>query len=155
MSHTGMACIVHGMRRAGVACALAGVLSLAAAPALAGYSSSDPVDHSSDPRLEGLTVKPRRICDRRSRNCHKTKAAITYTLSEDARVTGGIDPVGEPAGRLNRDVEVAGKQGTNSIRVRGPRFQPGVYKVTLSAEDEEGNESDAATAFFRVRHARR
>jgi hypothetical protein len=150
-----MACIVHGMRRAGVACALAGVLSLAVAPALAGYSSSDPVDHSSDPRLDGLTVKPRRICDRRTFKCRKVHAAINYTLSEDARVAGGIDPVGEPAGRTGRDIEVAGKQGANSIRVSGRRYQPGVYRVTLSAEDEEGNESDAATAFFRVRHARR
>jgi plastocyanin len=120
-----------------------------------GMSGTIVVDANADPVLEGLTVKPRRICTKRTRRCKKVRAAITWSLSEDARVTGGIDPVGAPAGRRSRDIEVAGKQGANSIAISGRRYQPGVYKVTLSAEDEDGNESDAVTTNFRVKRARR
>jgi plastocyanin len=119
-----------------------------------GMSGTIVVEAGAEPRLEGVAVTPRRICSRRTRKCRKVKAAIQYTLSEDARVTGGIDPVGEPAGRKSRDIEVAGKQGPNSIRVSGRRFKPGLYKVTLNAEDLDGNESEPASAFFRVKRAR-
>ena len=120
-----------------------------------GMSGTIIVDANADPVLEGLAVKPRRICNKRTRKCRKVRAVITWSLSEDARVTGAIDPVGEPAGRRSRDIEVAGKQGANSIPISGRRWQPGVYKVTLSAEDVDGNESDASSVNFRVKRARR
>ena len=120
-----------------------------------GMSGTVVVDAAADPQLAALAVTPRRICNKRTRKCRKTRGAITFTLSEDARVSGGIDPIGEPAGRASKDIEVAGKQGPNSIRVLGKRYKPGVYRVTLSAEDVDGNESDPASVFFRVKRARR
>jgi plastocyanin len=120
-----------------------------------GMSGTIVVEAGAAPRLKKLTVTPRRICNKRTRKCRKVRATIAYTLSEDARVTGGIDPVGKPEGRRSRDIEVAGKKGANSLTISGRRWQPGRYKVTLGAEDKDGNESDAATAFFRVTRARR
>ena len=120
-----------------------------------GMSGTIVIEAGVEPRISGLRVSPRRICKKKTRKCRKVRAKIRYTLSEDARVTGAIDPVGNPAGRKSRDIEVAGKQGANSLSVSGKRWQPGLYKVTLSAEDEDGNESDAAGAFFRVKRARR
>jgi plastocyanin len=120
-----------------------------------GMSGTIVVEEGAAPRLKDLTVAPRRICNRRTRKCRTTSTAIRYTLSEAARVTGGIDPVGSPAGKTVRDIEVRGKKGANTIRVYGRRFKPGLYKVTLGAEDVDGNESDSATAYFRVKRARR
>jgi plastocyanin len=120
-----------------------------------GMSGTIVVEAGAAPRLGGLTVAPRRICNRRTRKCHRTGAAIRYKLSEDARVTGAIELVANPPGRTVRDIEVHGKKGANSIRVSGSRFKPGLYKVTLGAEDVDGNESDPATAYFRVKRARR
>jgi hypothetical protein len=34
-------------------------------------------------------------------------------------------------------------------------LRAGLWKVTLGAEDEDGNESDAVTTYFRVVRARR
>jgi plastocyanin len=107
------------------------------------------------PRLDRLTVTPRRICTRQVHGCPTTRAVVTFVLSEDAHVAGGVDPVGGRAGRAGADLDLDGKRGTNSIRLSGRRLQPGTYRVTLSAEDENGNESDAAMAYFRVKRARR
>jgi plastocyanin len=120
-----------------------------------GMSGTITVAEGADPRLEGLSVKPRRICDRRTRRCRTTKATVRFTLSEDARVAGGIDPVGAPAGRSGRDVELDGKAGANSFRVLGKRYRPGLYRITLAAEDADGNESDPVFVHFRVKPGRR
>jgi hypothetical protein len=119
-----------------------------------GMSGTIVVQTGAEPRLSALSVAPRRICDRRTRRCRRVRAAIRYKLSEDARVTGGIDPIGAPAGRAARDIEVAGKRGANVIRLSGRKFTPGAYRVVLSAEDVDGNESDAVSAYFRVKRAR-
>jgi plastocyanin len=116
-----------------------------------GMSGTVVVEQGADPRLTELRVTPRRVCNRRTRRCRRVRAAIRYRLSEDARVSGGIDPVGKPLGRSPHDVSLAGKRGANVIPVRGRALKRGVWKVTLSAEDCDGNESDALSAFFRVR----
>lgn len=120
-----------------------------------GMSGTIVVEAGADPVLDGLAVKPRKICNRRTRKCKRVAARIVYRLSEDARVSGGIDPVGGKKGRRSRDISVAGEKGKNSIKISGRRWQPGLYAVTLSAEDEDGNESDASTVHFRVKRARR
>ena len=121
-----------------------------------GMSGTIIVQAGANPVLTNLRVRPRRICNRRTRRCRRARGAIVFTLSENARVAGGIDPVGEPAGRRSRALELEdGEQGENRIRVRGRRFAPGRYRVTLQAEDADGNESDPMTATFRIRKARR
>jgi plastocyanin len=120
-----------------------------------GMSGTIIVEENVQPKLTDMRVKPAKICSRKTRKCRKAKGRIRFTLSEDARVFGGIDPVGAPAGRKGADLEMEGKQGPNSILVRGRKFKPGRYKVTLAAEDTDGNDSDVSTAFFRVKRARR
>ena len=121
-----------------------------------GMSGTIKVEAGAAPRLTKLKVTPRQICSKRTSKCRKVGAVISYKLSERARVTGGIDPVGKPSGRRSRDLEVeVAKRGANSLRISGTKWQPGRYKVTLSAEDQDGNESNPATAFFRVQRARR
>jgi plastocyanin len=120
-----------------------------------GMSGTIVIEAGAAPRLQKLTVTPRRVCNRRTRKCRQTGAVVRFTLSENARVTGGIDPVGGRAGRRGRDLELKGKQGANSFRVSGKKLDPGLYKVTLSAEDQDGNESDPAVAYLRVKRAKR
>jgi plastocyanin len=120
-----------------------------------GMSGTVVVEADAAPRLSKLSVAPRRICNRRTRKCKRVRGAVRYTLSEDARVAGGMDPVGAPAGRKPHDIAVGGKSGVNTIPVRGRGLRAGVWKVTLSAEDEDGNESDAVSAYFRIVRARR
>jgi plastocyanin len=120
-----------------------------------GMSGTIRVEENVQPRLEGLRVRPRRVCNRRTDACRRVRGRIRFTLSEDARVAGGIDPVGGRPGRPGRDLEMEGKQGENVIRVSGRRLRPGRYQVTLSAEDADGNDSGPSTASFRVRRARR
>jgi plastocyanin len=121
-----------------------------------GMSGTIIVQAGANPVLTNLRVRPRRVCRRKTRRCRKARARIRFTLSEDAVVAGGIDPVGEPAGRRSRDIELKdARQGENAIRIRGRAFAPGRYRVTLAAEDVDGNESDPMTATFRVKRARR
>jgi hypothetical protein len=107
------------------------------------------------PVMSALKATPRRVCDRRTRRCRQTTAVISFRLSEAATVSGGIDPVGAPEGRAGSDVSVAGKAGANKLRVPTTGLAPGVYRVTLAAEDTDGNESDPGVVRFRVKHARR
>jgi hypothetical protein len=106
------------------------------------------VSAEASPVLQRLRVKPKRVAPTR-------RAKISFTLSEGARVFGAIDPVGGRAGRRGMDIERAGKQGANSFRVSARKLDAGLYKVTLAAEDPDGNESDPATAFFRVKRKHR
>ncbi|MFL5887367.1 MAG: plastocyanin/azurin family copper-binding protein [Thermoleophilaceae bacterium] len=118
-----------------------------------GMSGTITVEAGAEPHISGLTVSPYTICDRRTRKCRTTGATLSFTLDEDARVSGGIDPVGAPAGRGGRDLDLKGKQGKNSFPVSSHNLKAGRYKVTLTAEDTDGNESDTATAYMRVKHA--
>jgi len=120
-----------------------------------GMSGVIRVDVGASPRLDGLAVSPYRICDRRTKKCRRTSATLKFTLSEDARVAGGIDPTGSPSGRAGRDLDLSGKKGANSFSVSSHNLKPGLYKVTLTAEDTDGNESDVATAYMRVVHAKK
>jgi plastocyanin len=113
------------------------------------------VEANAGPVLAKLQVRPRKVCNRRTRHCRTTGASVSYTLSEDARVFGGVDPVGGRAGRRGRDLQFTGKKGANSFRVSGLKLDPGRYKLTLAAEDSDGNDSDPATVYFRVKSARR
>jgi plastocyanin len=119
-----------------------------------GMSGRIIVQTNETPRLRKLTVRPRKVCRRRTRKCRKAKAVIRFRLSERARVTGFIDPVGKPRRRTGMDVEFSGRKGRNTKRVAVRRLKPGRYRLTLSAEDNNGNESNPARAFFRVKRAR-
>ena len=120
-----------------------------------GMAGTIVVAENVQPRLENLRVRPARVCNRRTRRCRRTAARIRFTLSEDARVAGGIDPVGGRPNRPGKDLEFAGKQGANSFRVSARKLKPGRYRVTLQAEDADGNDSGPSQAFFRVRRPRR
>ena len=113
------------------------------------------VDENAQPRLENLRVRPRRVCNRRTRRCRRTAVRIHFDLSEDARVAGGIDPVGGLPNRPTRDLEFEGKSGANSFRVSARGLKRGRYRVTLQAEDTDGNDSGPSQAFFKVRRPRR
>jgi plastocyanin len=109
-----------------------------------GMSGTIIVEAGANPTLTRLRVQPKR-----------RRAVIRFKLSKDARVAGGIDPLGNPAGRPSRDLSFAGKEGANRRRVKVGGLAPGRYRLTLAAEDENGNESDPATAKFRIKRPRR
>jgi hypothetical protein len=101
------------------------------------------------PKIKGLAVAPYTISKRRTRKLRST-ASATFSLSEDAHVAGGLDPVGAPKGRAGIDLAIDGKRGGNSIRVAARNLDAGRYKLWLTAEDYNGNESDTATAYLSV-----
>jgi plastocyanin len=112
-----------------------------------GMSGVITVESGANPTLTRLRVRPTHVRPKR-------RATIRFRLSKTARVAGGIDPIGDPAGRASRDLEFAGKPGPNKFRVKVRGLAPGRYQLTLAAEDENGNESDPATAKFRVKRPR-
>ena len=101
------------------------------------------------PKINGLAVSPYTISTRRTRKL-RTAASATFALSEDAHVAGGLDPVGAPRGRKALDLELDGKSGKNSIRVLARTLDAGRYKLWLTAEDYNGNESDTAIAYLSI-----
>ena len=117
-------------------------------PGGAGMSGLVVVSAQAAPVLTSLTVSPSRVCN--SKRCKKRGGTIRFTLSEDARVAGGLDPIGTPAGRGGDDVEFRGRRGSNRFALPLSRLEPGRYRLSLTAEDDDGNESDRATAKFGV-----
>ena len=132
-------------------------LALVSAPATAESpgAGAAQADATTPPAISSLRVSPKRFCSRRTRACPRPGARIRFTLSEGARVAGYIDPVGKPTGRLGDEVEFSGKRGANSFALSGRSLKRGGYRLTLTAEDPEGNESDAATTTFRLAHSRK
>ena len=124
-------------------------------PGGAGMSGVVTVAANASPVLASMKAAPRRVCNRRTKRCRKTTVVVTYALSEPARVSGGLDPVGSPAGRESADLEMQGKTGKNRLKIPAKLLAPGVYRVTLAAEDEDGNESDPVSVRFRVVRPRR
>lgn len=124
-------------------------------PGGVGMSGVVTVAANASPVLGSLKVTPRRVCNRRTRRCRKTTAVVSFRLSEAARVSGGIDPIGAPEGREAIDLDKPGKAGLNKVKVPAKSFTAGVYRVTLAAEDTDGNESDPAVVRFRVVRPRR
>jgi hypothetical protein len=120
-----------------------------------GMSGVVTVVANASPVLASLKVAPRRVCNRRTKRCRATTAVVTYRLSEAARVSGGVDPVGAPAGREGFEFATDGKAGANKLKFPAKPLAPGVYRVTVAAEDEDGNESDPASVRFRVVRPRR
>jgi plastocyanin len=109
-----------------------------------GMSGKIIVETTANPTLTKLRAKPRR-----------RRIVIRLTLSKTARVAGGIDPIGKPAGRKSRDLEFQGKPGPNTFRVKRRGLAPGRYGLTLIAEDENGNETEPVSATFRIKPTRR
>ena len=104
------------------------------------------------PKIGGLTVSPYTISKRRTRKLRST-ASAKFSLSEDAHVAGGVDPVGAPRGRTGIDLAMDGRRGGNSIRVAARNLDAGRYKLWLTAEDYNGNESETAIAYLSVENA--
>ena len=124
-------------------------------PGGVGMSGVVTVAANASPVLASIRATPRRACSRKTHRCRKTTVVVTFALSEEARVSGGVDPVGEPAGRESVDLETAGRQGKNRLKIPVRGFAAGVYRVTLAAEDTDGNESDPVSVRFRVVRPRR
>jgi plastocyanin len=124
-------------------------------PGGAGMSGVVVVAANASPVLASLKATPRRVCKRRTRRCRRTTAVVTFSLSEAAKVSGGVDPDGAPAGREGIDISVDGKAGKNRLKIPVRPLAPGLYKLTLAAEDADGNESDPAVVRFRVVRPRR
>jgi plastocyanin len=113
------------------------------------------VAKNAAPRLTKLSVRPRKVCRRKTRKCRRAKAVIRFRLSEAARVAGFVEPVGKPPRKTALDVGFKGRRGANTRRIAVRKLKPGRYRLTLSAEDTDGLESDPVRTFFRVRRARR
>jgi plastocyanin len=117
-------------------------------PGGAGMSGTVFVVANAAPTIAGLAVSPSKVCN--SKRCRKRGGRIEMVLSEAARVIGSIDPIGKPAGRRGDELDVQGRAGSNSIKLPVTKLKPGRYRLTVTAEDFDGNESDAAKVKFSV-----
>jgi plastocyanin len=124
-------------------------------PGGVGMSGVVTVAANASPVLSALKASPRHVCKRRTRRCRRTTVVVTFQLSEAATVSGGVDPVGAPAGREGIDISVEGRAGKNRLKIPVRPFALGLYALTLGAEDTDGNESDPAVVRFRVVRPRR
>jgi hypothetical protein len=76
---------------------------------------------------------------------------IDFTLSKDASVVVDVKARKKHGKRLLKQRTLAGKQGTNELRLKIPRkARPGKYKVTVTATDDDGLKA-ARGATFTVR----
>src|SRR5215217_48877 len=75
-----------------------------------GMSGTVIVSPNASPVLQALRVKPKRVG-------RKRRVKVGFTLSENARVTGGVDPIGGRVGRRGLDIERAGNAGRNTFRI--------------------------------------
>ena len=116
-----------------------------------GMSGVIRVERGAAPRLTKVTVRPHKVCRRKTRKCRRAKAVIRFTLSEGAHVAGAIEPVGKPRRTTALDLDFKGRKGVNTRRVAVKKLKPGRYRVALSAEDPDGNESTTRKAYFQVR----
>jgi hypothetical protein len=107
---------------------------------------------TTDPDVSGLRARPSRFCNRRG--CRRRGTRFRFTLSEDAGVEGVVRPVGRPRGRRGDDFTSNGTAGANSIRYSGRGLRPGRYRLTLTATDANGNESDPARMRFTITRPR-
>lgn len=114
----------------------------------AGMTGIVRVTAQAAPVLTALSVSPARVCN--SKRCKKRGGSIRFRLNEAARVAGAIDPIGSPSGRPGDDVDFQAKAGTNRFALPLGQLRPGRYRLTLGAEDSDGNESDPATFKFSV-----
>lgn len=84
---------------------------------------------------------------------------VSYTLSEAARVTFGVErKTGGRYRRLKGSLSKAGGGGANSFRfngkLKGKRLRPGRYRLTATAVDPSNERSAAERARFAVSGAR-
>jgi len=120
-----------------------------------GMSGVIRVEKGAAPKLSKLTVRPHKVCRRKTSKCRKAKAIIRFRLSERAHVAGAMEPVGKPKRNTGKALDFNGKAGRNTFRVGVKRLKPGRYKLVLGAEDSDGNESPPRKAFFKVKRAKR
>lgn len=104
------------------------------------------------PVVGSLKVAPKRFCRKTTRKCPKPGAKIRFTLSEAADVDLSIEST-DGYGSTDSFAR-AGKAGSNSFKYSGRKLKLGVYRVTVSAIDADGNKSELATAKFRVASSR-
>jgi plastocyanin len=113
-----------------------------------GMSGTIIVTAQASPVMSALRIKPKRVA-------RKRKSKVTFTLSEAARVSGGVDPMPNGSKRRGLDIQFAGKKGRNTFRIAARKLDPGLYRLWLSAEDVDGNDSDVVSGFLRVKRTRR
>ena len=117
-------------------------------PGGVGMSGIVRVTAQAAPVLSALSVSPARVCN--SKRCKRRGGSIRFRLNEAARVAGSIDPIGSPSDRPSDEVEFHAKAGTNKFALPLGQLRPGRYRLTLSAEDPDGNETDPASFKFSV-----
>lgn len=115
-------------------------------------ASGQPPQDATAPAITDLERSSKSICNKRTRTCKTTNVKFTFQVSEAAKLAARIDPVGSPSGREGPDeIEKSGRAGKNSIKVSGKGLAPGRYRLRLTAEDANGNESDVAGISFKVK----
>lgn len=122
-------------------------------PGGAGMSGTVFVTANAAPAISGLRISPSKVCN--SKKCKKRGARIQFVLSEAARVIGFIDPIGKPAGRRGDELDVEARAGSNTVKLPVTQLKPGRYRLSLTAEDADGNEPDPTTVKFAVYRPKR
>jgi plastocyanin len=106
------------------------------------------------PRVDGLRVVPRRLCNRRTRRCPRVGGIIRFTLSEAADVeivitaTRGDEVESKTIRKRDRPA------GANSIRYSFRGLPRGPYRAALTARDDANNASPTETAGLRIASSR-
>jgi plastocyanin len=106
---------------------------------------------TTPPSLSKVSVRPRRVCPKRTATCHKTRAVLRFTLSEAARVVGHIDRRRDGHWSSVRGFHFDAKAGKVRRRLRVRGLEPGRYRVRLGGHDASGNDAKVIKRRLRVR----
>ncbi len=103
------------------------------------------------PQLTKASLRPQRVCPRRTRLCRQTRAYLRLTTSEPVTLIGRIDRRKRGRWRLARTLSFRVLQGPFRTRLRLIGLEPGPFRLRLVAYDNSDNSSSPTTLRFRVR----
>lgn len=111
------------------------------------------------PVISGMRIRPSKFCSRKGRGCRRTKARITFKLSEPARVMFRVQKFRKDARTLARARVTYDDGGSQSRGLtksfNGKVLRRGLYALVATPRDHAGNGGQEVVKMFEIRTPRR
>lgn len=102
------------------------------------------------PTVKSLKLSRSKICRKKTDDCKKTSAKLLFKLSEPADVEAVVTRPAKPD-KAVKTLTDEGDDGSNRLKLSSKKLKLGKYRVSVTATDAAGNESDVAKITLRVK----
>jgi plastocyanin len=94
---------------------------------------------TTPPDIDNLKVTPRTFCNKKTKVCKTTGAEVTFTVDEEAFISGRIIRLkdGKVVGKLSDHVQ----PGDSTIDLAATGYRLGKYRLELTPKDRAGNKA--------------